>query len=307
MIGTDIGGGLTDERRATRWHRWWPFLLLVAAGASHWLLVAARPETGSTLGSEALGCLWAALVAWSLPGREAKADETGYASRWKTVLAGAMLLGGPMCAILVRGRRLDAGGITMALALTPVVIAIASAAMSEGSSDGISGRMWPGLAAVTGLLLVLESPGLGDVRSDVALVLTPVLTGVGAAMFCAGGAVRRKSWALALAGGAALFALGAAEAKGMEHLTLSATLPAVACDGLLALLAVVALGRLGAVRWSAQFTLLPLLIILEGIVLVRPALSTRWVVGMLLLAVASVFLLMPPEPDEGTVGQILTR
>jgi threonine/homoserine efflux transporter RhtA len=93
----------------------------------------------------------------------------------------------------------------------------------------------------------------------------------------------------------------------VEHLTLSLTLSAVACDGILALLAVVALARLGAVRWSAQFTLLPLLIVLEGIVLVRPTLSTRWVVGLLLLAVASVFLLMPPEPEEETSGRVLPR
>jgi drug/metabolite transporter (DMT)-like permease len=297
---------VADERRATRWHRWWPFLLLIVAGASRWLLVAARPDAGSTLGSEALGCVWAALVAWSLPGRVA-AGETSHGSAWKMVLAGAMLIGGPMTAIIVRGRHLDGGGMTMALALTPVVIAIASAAMSEGSSEGLSGKMWPGLAAVAGLLLVLESPELGDVRSDVALVLSPVLTGVGAVMFCNGAATRRRSWALALVGASALFALAATEARVVEHLTLSMTLPAVACDGLLALLGVVALARLEAVRWSAQFTLLPLLTILEGIVLVRPTLSTRWGVGLALLTLASVFLLLPPEPDEEVMGQVLPR
>jgi hypothetical protein len=207
-----------------------------------------------------------------------------------------MLVGGPMCAIVVRGRTLEPSGITMALALTPLAVAIASAALGDGSSDGISGRMWPGLAAVAGLLLVLVSPELGNARSDVALALAPVLTGVGAALFCESQPGRR-SWVFALAGAAGLFALAAAEAKWVEGLVLSATLPAVACDGLLALLTVVALTRLGAVRWSAQFTLLPLLILLEGIAMVRPIVTTRWVVGLLLLGVASAFLLLPEEID----------
>jgi hypothetical protein len=69
----------------------------------------------------------------------------------------------------------------------------------------------------------------------------------------------------------------------------------------MALLSVFALMRVGAARWSAQFALLPLLIVLEGILLVRPVFTARWVVGLSLLALASVYLLLPPG-DDGEAG-----
>jgi hypothetical protein len=75
------------------------------------------------------------------------------------------------------------------------------------------------------------------------------------------------------------------------------SLLAVAWDGLLALLAALTLLRLGATRWASQFTWLPLLIVLDGLILIHPPLTARWLVGLILLAAASVYLLLP-QPDE---------
>jgi threonine/homoserine efflux transporter RhtA len=61
---------------------------------------------------------------------------------------------------------------------------------------------------------------------------------------------------------------------------------------------VLALSRLGANRWSAQFVLVPLLILIEGMVLVRPGITTRWVVGLALVALASVYLLLPHQDEQ---------
>jgi hypothetical protein len=74
---------------------------------------------------------------------------------------------------------------------------------------------------------------------------------------------------------------------------------AVASDGSLALLGVLTLDQLGATRWSSQFTWVPLLIILEGIVLVRAHLRVPWSVGLILLVVAGVYLLLP-QVEEAT-------
>jgi threonine/homoserine efflux transporter RhtA len=68
----------------------------------------------------------------------------------------------------------------------------------------------------------------------------------------------------------------------------------------MALLSLLVLVRLGAVRWSAQFVLLPLLILLQGIVILRPAITVRWVAGMLLIVTASLYLLLPQFEETET-------
>jgi len=223
------------------------------------------------------------------------------------MLSGAMIFGGPAIALLIGGRGLDAGSLTIALALTPVVVAIAAAALHAGLSGDIAGRLWPGLAAVAGLLLVLVQPNLSDPRTDIALTLAPILTGLGAALFCTDSSDAEASpyrIALALAGATALFAAALA----FEHFTATTSttlsLLAVACDGLLALLAALALLRLGATRWASQFTWLPLLIVLEGLILIRPPLTARWLIGLVLLAAASVYLLLP-QPGEAETPTLL--
>ncbi len=242
--------------------------------------MAARPEAESTAGSRALGCVWAAMLVLVL-GRA----PLGVVKDWRGMLAGAMMLGGPAMGLLSGG--MDSGSLTIALALTPVVVAVAATALGDGS-EGMAGRMWPGLAAVAGLLLVLTQPNVSNVRNDVLLMAAPLLTGVGAAMFCS---ARGRSVASALVGAAAVFVVSWVWMRG------TVSVVAVACDGLLALLGVLAVSRLGATRWSAQFALVPLLIVLEGLALVRPGLHERWVVGLALVALGSVYLLLPQ--DEG--------
>jgi drug/metabolite transporter (DMT)-like permease len=314
-------------REQARWQRWWPLVLLVVAGASRWMLVTARPETETTLASEALGCAWAAMlwivVAWRVP-RIASSSTRGRAwwtkvrrvQDWRIWLGGALLFAGPAAALLVGASEVGSGSMAMALALTPVVVAVAAAALGTAATDGVPGRIWPGLAAVAGLLLVLSQPSLANTRSDLALLLAPLATGVGAALFCADrgpglpvddrAAPEPQRQPTALAGGAAFLALAAGvqwlAAGGRPVISLSS----VACDGLIALLSVLVLQRLGATRWSAQFVLLPLVVLLEGLLLVRPPLSARWFAGLALLALASISLLLPPG-DEPADGPALSR
>jgi drug/metabolite transporter (DMT)-like permease len=275
-----------------RVHRWWPFVLLVLAAASRWMLAAVRPEAESTLVTKAFGCAWAALLALLL----LRGNRNDWKD-WRGFLAGAMLLGGPAIALLVGDRVLDSESLSLALALTPVAIAVASAALGT-SSDGITGRIWPGLAAVGGLLLILPQPSLGDIRVDLLLFFAPVLTGVGAALFYADRAETPRKIAAALIGATALFTLALTTKSVIAGTKPHASLLAVSCDGILTLLMVLALSRLGATRWSAQFALVPLLILIEGMVLVRPGITTRWVVGLVLVALASVYLLLPHQDED---------
>jgi hypothetical protein len=214
------------------------------------------------------------------------------------MLSGAMLFGGPSVAILVRGPALDSASLTIALALTPIIISVSAAALGTETSDGIAGRIWPGLAALAGLLLLFAQPTLGDARSDLALILAPALTGVGAALFAVDHPISPARVTSALLGGSTLFALAFAETHLVSGSRISISLLAVACDGVLALLGIITLAQLGATRWSSQFTWIPLLIVVEGLVLVRPPLTAHWIIGLLLLAVASIYLLLPPADES---------
>ena len=211
--------------------------------------------------------------------------------RW--LISGAMLFAGPAIAFFLPARDLDASALTIALALTPVIIAIASSAFGTESSEGIAGRIWPGLASVAGLLLVLVQPALGDIRTDLALVLAPALTGIGAALFCLRPTCTAPRISATLLGAFMLFAIALAGDYFIAHTRPSSSLLAVAGDGILALLGVLTLDHLGATRWSSQFTWIPLLVILEGITLVRAHLTAHWVIGLILLIIAGAYLLLP--------------
>jgi drug/metabolite transporter (DMT)-like permease len=215
---------------------------------------------------------------------------------WLGLLAGALLFAGPAIGLLLHAHELSPTSLTMALALTPVAVGVSAAALGTGGAGSVAGRVWPGLAAIGGLLLLLAEPNLSSARTDLALFLAPTLTGVGAALLCAGGASRWRA-TTALFGGVGLFALALVVESVLAGVRPRVSLLAVACDGVMALLSVYALLQVGATRWSAQFTLLPLLIVLEGIVLVRPVFTARWVVGLALLALASIYLLLPPTDD----------
>jgi hypothetical protein len=280
-------------KRQDRLRRWWPLLALLMAGAARWIVTDTHPDAGSTLASEALGCAWAALLIWALAPRS---PVRAPGSVWKTMLAGAMLIVGPVTALLAHAPLVDAGGLTMALALTPVVVAVASAALSRGHSEDVAGRLWPGLAAVAGLLLILVTPSLSDIRSDLVLALTPLFSGIGAAWLSAQGGATAGKLRSGLAGASVVFVAAALAGWPLGDRP-SLSVVAVAWDGVVALLGMLTLLQLGATRWSAQFVLLPLLILLEGIVMMHPPMTLRWVCGLALLVVSSVYLLLQRESE----------
>jgi hypothetical protein len=206
-----------------------------------------------------------------------------------------MVLAGPLI-VLLRPGAVPVESLTMALALTPVVLAVAETAVHHTQS-ALAGRLWPGLAAIAGLLLLLAQPSLANPAADFLLVLAPLLSGCGAVLFCS---TRATAWRLpaALLGGCAVLALGAA----VNHLTHAGGWPdmpgvAAGLDAAEALLSLLTLSRVSAVRWSAQFALAPLLTLLEGIAITHSWIPARMILGLLLLAAASVALLAPP-PEE---------
>lgn len=280
--------------KRTAWNLWWPFALLCLVRSNRWVLSESLPGSATTLASASLGCgSAAALYLFILRPRTPTREERLQLLR--CALGGAMLLFGPLVALL-SPRAIPAASLTMALALTPVVIAVARAATSH-SGEALAGRLWPGLAAIAGLLLVLTQPSLANPGEDLVLTLTPLLTGCGAMLFCS---TRVSAWRLpaALLGACAALGLGA----GVNLATHVGGWPdmaglAAGFDALEAVLALMALSRLSATRWGAQFALAPLVVLLEGVALMRGSVPARMVVGLLLLASAAAALLMPPSEE----------
>jgi hypothetical protein len=269
------------------------------------MLAEALPGSATTFASAALGCgSAAALCLLVYPRRMNGLVRDG--QLWQSAMGGALMIAGPLVGLLRPGG-VSGSALAMALALTPVVLAVAEAAM-RGASGDLAGRLWPGLAAIAGLLLVLAEPSLANPMNDLLLVLAPVLTGCGAALFCT---AKETTWRLpsALLGAAVLLACGALVVVAQHERVWPEMLGlAAGMDAAQAMLTVLVLGRLSGARWSAQFALVPLLVLLEGLGLVREWVPGRVVCGLLLLAGASVALLLPPvEESRLELGQAQVR
>jgi drug/metabolite transporter (DMT)-like permease len=205
------------------------------------------------------------------------------------------MIAGPLLGLL-RPAGVPAASLTIALALTPVVIAVAEAATLHANHT-LAGRLWPGLAAIAGLLLLLTQPSLSNIADDMILTLAPLLTGCGAVLFCSS---RESVWRLpaALLGACLALGLGAA-INLLTHTGGWTALDGIAAglDALQALLSVIAIGRLSAPRWSAQFALIPFIVLIQGIALMGARVPARMLVGLLLLVFAGIALLIPPAEE----------
>jgi hypothetical protein len=286
------------ERKRVGIRRWWPFVLLCAIAAVRWAVPESLPGAGSTPLSLVLGCGSACLVMLTVASRERMAAPRS-GTFAASFAAGALMLCGPAAAMLLRVPGLEVGALTIALALVPVVIAVARTAFRQTEGAEFAGRTWPGLAAVAGLLLLLPQPSLSGWREDVALALAPLATGIGAAWLRTRNAWETWRAVAALAGAAVVFGVCTLAARPVwAEVAVKPLLLSAALDGLMAALSVMALFRVGMTRWSAQFELVPLLVLLEGLGTAQPRVDVRVLIGLGLIVVASIFLLLPPPAGE---------
>ena len=285
---------MVQAERRSAWHLWWPFALLCLLSGSRWILSESMPGSGTTLASASLGCGSAAAL-YLLILRPAGLARVKRSDLLRSALGGALLITGPLISLFYP-RAIAASSVTMALALTPVVIAVSEAA-TRHTSDALAGRLWPGLAIIAGLLLILVQPSLSSSGQDVVLALIPLLTGCGAVLFCS---ARASVWRLPAALLGACIALGlGAVINFATHVGGWPEMAGLAAgfDALQALLALIALGRLSATRWSAQFAIVPLIVLVEGIAMTPVNIPARIIVGLLLLAAAAIALLIPPMAE----------
>ena len=272
---------------------WWPFALLCLAASSEWVITDNWPQAGSTLASETVACALAAglSVGLALKNRGRRPSE---ASLFSAALGGVLVLVGPAIGMLLQAPSLNPANLVLALALTPVVIAVAEAAFGS-SEDGLSAAgLWPGLAALVGLLLVLPEPSFSSPLNDVVLLLAPLLTGIGCVLFRGSVASTSRTWSssAAFASAGCVFGIGAAAQAIRQHAVPALAPAAVAIDFVLTLLTILALQRLTASQYIARYVLVPLAILVQGLFLLHSGISARNVACGVLLAGAAVSLLL---------------
>ncbi|HEY1742817.1 MAG TPA: hypothetical protein VGG18_06595 [Granulicella sp.] len=291
---------MAKDYRASLWHPWWPFALLCLAASTEWLITDNWPQAGSTLASETIACGLAASVSFGLALKK-QSRRPSEASLFSAALGGALVLIGPALGTLLQVPSLSPASLVLALALTPVVTAVA-----EGLSTA---SLWPGLAALVGLLLVLPEPSFSNPLNNVVLLLAPLLTGVGCVLFRRSVAPTSGPWssAAAFASAGVVFGIAAATQAIRQHAIPALPPAAVAIDFVLALLTILALQRLTASQYIARYVLVPLAVLLQGLFLLHSVTTARSVACGVLLAGAAVSLLLSrSEKNSAEPPKIMT-
>jgi drug/metabolite transporter (DMT)-like permease len=273
--------------------RWAAFSVLVLLGAARWIFAPNTAGPAQALEAEVAG-LAAACAMWfaieHIRRRRRFQEVVAPGDTWRCALAGALVFGGAALAMLGL-QRMSAVGFTIALSLTPVVVGVAGSTFKSDLSSHVAQRIWPGLAAMAALLMLFSTPSLQDAWTDIAYVLAPVLTGAGAALFCSGRAGHAQRAAPALGGAVAVLTLFLVTSFLRGYALERLSLASAAINAVLAALALASLEQLGAQRWSAQFVLIPLLVVVQGMVLSHSVMGIRGLSAIGLLSIAASSLL----------------
>ncbi len=279
--------------------------LLVLLVASRWMLEGAMPALSSNRATQGIGfvlatccfAVFAGLRRGSLPRAPSGARPLGV----------ALAMVGPGLPAMLFQEHIGSSQGTLAMALTAAVVAVGVQVRQEQATTDLAGKLWPGLAGVTGLLLLLPYPASAPFKLWFSLACMPLLTGVGAALACSSpGNCRSGSWAgwnVTLGCAVAAILCGTALLLSGQP-TPRVSFPACVLDGLVAALSVVTLWELGPLQWSAQFAFIPLLSLLEGILFVHPTLDTRSWLGLGLLGVSGIRLLVSGDADTHEVSML---
>jgi drug/metabolite transporter (DMT)-like permease len=251
--------------RQYQWLRAWPLILLCVIASGIWILPNYFPQINFDLRSASVACIIALAVSFIFVRQPRQAMKK---SLVQASIGGFLVLAGPIAGSFVDAKGLSAGALTIALSLTPVVIAVATPALTNEELP--ANHLWPGLLAATALLLAIPAPSLHDVRTDAALLLAPLLTGVGCVLYKRSGAPTAWKAVGSFAIAAVIFASAATAYLWMQHDTAPLSFSAAGIEAVLFLLALFALQRLSAMQYSARYALVPLLLLLQGPALLWP-------------------------------------
>ncbi len=257
----------------------------------------------SSYRTQAAGCIGGACFAFArLITRNYKSTTPAVEDlwSWRSSVLGVAVLAGPAMAAFIAGRPISGSNGSLAIALTPIIVAICMGALGASGLD-LPARLWPGLTGLTALLLLLPQPEMNP-RLLLALCTIPLSAGMASA-FLDRSLVQddemrtdprsQRSWVgIALLGAAGVYSIFALQ--GRHEVSVPFSWLSATVDGLAAFLSLQALATLGVMRWCAQFFLIPLLTMIEGVVFLKPLLDVRSWLAFVLLGVSSAYLLWSP-------------
>jgi hypothetical protein len=264
--------------------RWGAFALLCVAQGISWIPLQ-HSGAGITAASCAAGaCIAAVVLMWIT-------DSTPM-----NVLGFVCLVVGPWLELLLGSRMPGSGAVVLALTLVPVVVAVAGPAMGDGEFS--PARLWPGLAAATALMIIAPLPSFADWRTDLVLLLTPVVVGVGCVLAkLHTGWLKDRALSLGISAGIFMGMAAATAIAGHQHISVS--LIAVAVSAVTFTLLALAIRTLSARQYASQYAIVPLFVLLQGPVVVSvDVLSWRFAVCAVLLLAAGVALLRDDSSDS---------
>ncbi len=267
--------------------KWWPFALLCFASFARFLVADNFPVVLPTATSLAVASGSIALCCAVFLGVNRIALPQKMVEGAWVAFAGALLLCGSACPLILHAADIVESDILLAGTLVPVVAAIAFAA--RGDAPLSAKALWPGVAASAALLLLFPEPRVHSLSGALTLVLLPTATGTGA-VFASEERENKERWGVAFAslGACVVFAFAAL----LRH-SGGSTFPWQACgfDLVIFSTTLVSVRRLGGRKYAAYFVFLPLSVFLYGLLLFRPRIDLRMGLGVAILLGSVVALL----------------
>ena len=292
--------------------RWFAFLALCVISATAWIAETVWP---SALPFPSRFCLEDGVLCLLLLPFAGKGWRQSSFRHWlKIALWGAALLAGPTLIAASAAPAVSAVAASLIFTAIPVVVILVAAESEAGFGAGAGARPQVGtaLAGVAGALLILPLT-LPDSRAGIgwlgAMVLAMVLSGVAIVkLHRLLAAAPLNSCLAAICGASSLGGLGFALSQGRWPTRLNGadwgheTALFLLVDAPLWGLTVGLVRDLEPRRFCSIYILTPLLVVVEGVVIVRPSLTWTFFAGVALMAFAAWGLLSPDDsPDAPLV------
>ena len=236
---------------------------------------------------------------------------SGNSMLWvRLAVAGVVFLGLPGCLMQWAGRGVSSISTSATFALLPVVVVLVTVIDRDGRDEGEGwGFLAPALAGFGGVLLLLpvSLPWSGSRQLMLAVVFVAVvlvaISGVWMHRLMQNVAMVEAIAIVCFANAAFLLVCGLAGRSLLWNWSgLTAILSLSTSADLIQIVLVFWLLReMSPVRFAARYLVIPLLTIVEGYVALRPEVTARMVVGAVLLAGGSVWILFSKASDDGVV------
>lgn len=263
----------------------------VALAGSGWMLELASPNPVPA--SERQILVFVLVLAAGLLGRPQWSGLRG-SQVWRAAGAGLLLSGLPNLLSPVLEGGLPAFTRVALLALTPAAVVLVTTSRESGGFDLLT-LLTPSLAGVAGAFLLLPAePALLLERPVAAAAMAATILSIAVGSYAAHAAVAnvpmRVALVLLLAPNVALMAVRAALIHRAMAMPAVSDVPGVIWGAAEISLLIYLLQRLPPIVLSGRYFLVPLVTAVEGLALVRPAVSVRVVLGVALMGLGAAGL-----------------